>query len=154
MSLNLGKEVATRFAVLGMVGLVVAVGTLMLSILPGSPYGLMQPAAELSAVQIVSGFLMLFAGMFGAITSQVSEGTAARYPQIKWVAGLLTAVFVFLLYTSWNTYTILSAQAERPTSGMASLTFFAGTVVMLACFVYMLAMRYVLRVWRLHRPYG
>lgn len=148
--MNLGKEVATRFAVLGMIGMVIAVGTLMFAILPGSPYGFMKPAAPLIVVHLVSGILMLFAGMFGSIASQISEGAAARYTLIKWVVILLTAVFLFLLYTSWDTYTLVSKESVQPTWEVTAL---AVLIVTLACAVYLLAMRYVLRVWRLHLPY-
>lgn len=151
--MNLGKEVGTRFMVLFAIGIFTIPVSLVLAVLPGSPYALMGPAFLWVGTHFVAGTVMAVSAMFGMLASQVTEAHVAWVKHVKPAIAFLAVPSLFLLYSVWHVVQVIdeNALAGKPVPS-SIINLFGTLLVGLAFLTAWLAFRYLWRVYRLGRP--
>jgi hypothetical protein len=149
--MNLGKEVTAKFLVMFAVGVTVIFATSVLAMLPGSPYRIEQAGSVYLGLHFAAGLVLFWSGFMGAVYSQTTEVQAAKYFVVVWAAVVQVAFLLAFLASVWDLLESLSEPAMRPVP--LFVTVLGWLLGLLAVITWIASSRYLLRVYRLHRPY-
>jgi hypothetical protein len=149
--MNLGKEVAAKFLVMFMIGVMVIFITFVLAMLPGSPYRIEQAGSVYLGLHFSAGLLLFWSGFMGAVYSQTTEVQAAKYYMLVLAAVVQVAFLLAFLASVWDLVESLKDPAMKPIP--LFVTTLGWLLGLLAVLTWITSSRYLLRVYRLHRPY-
>ncbi len=149
--MKLGKNIATFFVVALILGSISLVGSAVTLMVDESPYRFGRLAGLWFLIQLCGSVVLLYSGMFGLITCNVTEVTARRF-NMKIIWG--TFIFVALLFMSsiWIAASDLLRHHSATTGDWVAICVSMITIVVSA-FYYVQACRYFMRLHRLRRPY-
>lgn len=131
----------------------ISVSIAMLGVLPEwSPYHFGRLGCGFFLIQLASGTVLLYAGMFGLMTSNVTEVTAHNYNmKIAW--GVFIFLALLLAFAVWSAfYVIPEAVDQEPVFIDWLAVGFGMLILMITMYFYAMTWRYFLRLERLAQP--
>lgn len=152
MTLKLNNSVGHWFATFIFTGFVVILLTVLVTMVGGSPFQYGRAGMGWMLVHFASGLAMVYAGMFGLMTYNVTEVTASNFKMsVVWTAfGVVAGIYIFALALCVSG---LLPVTTPPTGADITVARTGSIVAILAFLVYVQACRYFMRLHRLLRPY-
>lgn len=148
----LGNKV-TKFFMYGFALGVISLAVAMFGIFPEwSPYRFGHLGGGFFLIQLSSGVVMIYSGVFGLMISNTTEINAHEYnTKLAW------GIFLFLavLYASvvWVGFYLMPSELDQEPVFIDWLAIVFGTATIVAtAFFYVMTCRYILRVQRLAQP--
>lgn len=152
MTLKLNDSVGHWFATSIFAGFVVILLTVLVTMVGGSPFQYGRAGMGWMLVHFASGLAMVYAGMFGMTTYNVTEISASNFKMtVIWTAfGVVAGLYIFALALCMSGSLPVTIP---PTSADTIVARTGAIVAILAFVVYIQACRYFMRLHRLLRPY-
>lgn len=149
--MKLGTKITAFFSVAMILGIISLLGGVITLVADDSPYRFGRLAGLWFLIQLGGAVVLLYSGIFGLVTCNVTEITATRYNmKVAWSA----FVFIAVMYLSCIWFVLADSQRHHSATigdwvavGIGMIT------IVVATFYYVQACRYFLRLHRLRRPY-
>ncbi len=152
MQLKLGKSVIQTFFLAMVEGCLIFLAVVLVIQMSESPFRYGHAGMSWMFVHLASGLMMVYAGMFGLMTCDVTEVSASNFKMtVAWTAfGVVAGLYVFALAICFSG----SLPVTTPPTWADTAVAWTGSIVAIqALFIYIQACRYFMRLHRLLQPY-